>query len=181
MKIFAAVGGQPSVVVFSRGTIMAIAFSRSLRALGNDSFRPSLVAVAVTGALLVAWLAWFLLAPIPIYTSSATFTVQRGNTLAVTFPPETFTRLTIGQKATLRTNISGAPAVTYTGTVLDIDQPGRTRPGAAFVYFDTPEMLPDNLTGEVQVQVETLSPAALVLRAARQSTAALNANPAGLP
>ncbi len=38
---------------------MAIAFPRSIRALGNDRFRPSLVTLVLTILFLLAWFGWF--------------------------------------------------------------------------------------------------------------------------
>src|SRR5215472_9813355 len=46
---------------------MTIAFSRSLRSLEADSFRGSIRALLVVGALLLAWAAWFLFAQISLY------------------------------------------------------------------------------------------------------------------
>ena len=46
---------------------MPTSFSRSLRSLDADSFRGSLVGIAVGLSLLTAWLAWFFLARVALY------------------------------------------------------------------------------------------------------------------
>src|SRR6267142_4048263 len=51
---------------------MSTAFSRTARALANDGFRGSLVALTLAGLLLAAWLVWFLVAPIPRYEVTST-------------------------------------------------------------------------------------------------------------
>ena len=51
---------------------MATPFSRTLRSLDADSFRPQLAGVALVAALLMAWLAWLFLAAVPLYEISDT-------------------------------------------------------------------------------------------------------------
>ena len=51
---------------------MSTAFSRTARALTNDGFRGSFVALTCAILLLAAWLAWFFLAPIPRYEVTST-------------------------------------------------------------------------------------------------------------
>src|SRR5882757_6935872 len=51
---------------------MSTAFSRTARALANDGFRGSFVALTLAVVLLAAWLVWFLVAPIPRYEVTST-------------------------------------------------------------------------------------------------------------
>lgn len=51
---------------------MSTPFSRTLRSLQADAFRPSLIGMALVAALLLAWLAWFVLAEVSIYAVSQT-------------------------------------------------------------------------------------------------------------
>lgn len=49
---------------------MSAAFSRSMRSLALDSSRPSMIALLLVGALLAAWISWFLMARITVYEVS---------------------------------------------------------------------------------------------------------------
>jgi adhesin transport system membrane fusion protein len=49
---------------------MAVAFSRTTRALAADSARPALIAWCVAGTLLVLWLGWFTLGSVTVYEVS---------------------------------------------------------------------------------------------------------------
>jgi len=51
---------------------MSTAFSRTARALANDGFRGSFVALTLAVLLLAAWVVWFVAAPIPRYEVTST-------------------------------------------------------------------------------------------------------------
>ncbi len=147
---------------------MSIAFSRSIRSMNQDSFRPGLIGMSILMATLAAWMVWFFLARIPIYESSREFRVQQDGALSVTFPPDTLARILPGQKATLRlAATAGQAEQTLSAEVLRIPA---NRQGAVEIYlFSTVEALHQpGLSGEVRVEVEIVSPAVLALRSARQ-------------
>jgi hypothetical protein len=58
---------------------LATPFRRSLRSLHNDGFRLTGLALALAGALVLAWGAWFVLARVSVYavTSDARLEVGR--------------------------------------------------------------------------------------------------------
>lgn len=152
---------------------MAIDFPRSIRALGNDRFRPSLVTLMITSLLLVAWFGWFFFAPIGQYETSNNFKIGRNGSVTVTLPTATVSRVQTGQNATLQLNPSAGASTTYNGQVLRIPNNGTT----AELYFRELAQVPANAQGTVQIEVETTTPAALLLQAIRQSAASLNASP----
>jgi hypothetical protein len=158
--------------------MMALAFPRSLRALGNDRFRPSLVMLFITAGLLLLWLGWFFLGQIPIYASSSTFRVARNGMVNATFPSATLTQIETGQKATLEVTAPAASSGLYVGDVLEVsDQPEtqtQAQNGNVQLYFEELITPTADITGTIQVEADSVSPAALLLRAVRQSTAALN-------
>jgi multidrug resistance efflux pump len=49
---------------------MSIAFSRSLRSLGSDTFRPSILLIGLIALLLASWAIWLWFAKISIYSTS---------------------------------------------------------------------------------------------------------------
>ena len=57
---------------------MSISFSRSMRSLAVDSFRPSLLGFIISAILLVAWLAWFFMARVSVYELSDTARLEVG-------------------------------------------------------------------------------------------------------
>ncbi|HVF88899.1 MAG TPA: HlyD family efflux transporter periplasmic adaptor subunit [Blastocatellia bacterium] len=51
---------------------MSISFSRSMRSLAVDNFRPSVLGFIISAILLVAWFAWFFFARVSVYELSDT-------------------------------------------------------------------------------------------------------------
>lgn len=143
---------------------MALAFPRSLRSLKQDDYRPSLITLGVTIVLVVAWSIWFFLAAIPMYEASTNFSVQRDGSIQVSFADAVLTRLKVGSPAILEVTRS-AGVSKFNGTVMDIVPSNRTRSGAAYIVFDTGKLLAPDTVGKLQVQVENVSPAQLLLRA----------------
>lgn len=143
---------------------MALAFPRSLRSLKRDSFRPSLITLSITIVLVVAWCVWFLFSAIPMYEASTNFSVQRDGSLQVSFGDNILKRLQAGSPATLEIKQSGG-VTKYNGTVMDILPSNRTRTGAAYIIFDTGKLLKPDTQGQVQIQIESITPAQLLLRA----------------
>ncbi len=149
---------------------MAIDFPRSIRALGNDRFRPSLVTLIITSLLLLAWLGWFFLVPIAQNESITNFKIGRNGSVTVTLPAAAVSGVHVGQNATLQLNSENK---TYTGQVLRVPNSGTT----AELYFRELARVPADAQGTVQVEVGTSTPATLLLQAIRQSAASLNAAP----
>jgi hypothetical protein len=156
---------------------MAISFPRSLRALGSDRFRPSLVTLCITSLLLLVWFAWFWFASIPQYETSADLRVGRNGSVNVTLPAAARARVQPGQKATLTLVPPGQRAM-YNGEVLRV----RETDGTAELYFPELAQFPMRSRATVQIEIETRTPASLVLDAVRQSAASLGtASPTTTP
>ncbi len=150
---------------------MAIPFSRSTRALRTDSFRPSLAGLLFAMVLLGVWAAWFFLARITLYEASQTARITRGGMVLADFPPETLGRIRSGQLALLRLDGSiGDQVGTIPALVMDVvDQEERVRVELyALVDGPTLVLLREGLTGRVEVEVEHVSAATLVMRAPGQ-------------
>lgn len=170
---------------------MAIAFPRSLRALNNDRYRPSLFALGITTGLLLVWLGWFFFGRISIYESTTTFTLKRGGIVSAVFTPEQLERIEPEQKATLRVNDSDDSSTTFEGQVSKVVPARGETPGTAEIVLENAPAPPsssnsgqgaESVEGEVQVEVETILPATLLLRAVRQAAPSLApAAPAAQP
>lgn len=147
---------------------MAVRFSRSLRSLDTDRGIVSYIVLACAAILIVAWLIWFFFAPITLYETSNTFTVRRDGVLLVQFDEPALTRIRAGQTAimipTVATDGFAAP---MEAEVLAIPASANRRDGIVQVYLYMNGMPPANLTGEVRIRVEAVSPFTLILRSQR--------------
>lgn len=158
---------------------MATAFSRSLRAIEADRGRRALWGTLLAAALLAAWLAWFALARVTLLevtdaawleadTQGADAPALKGVAL---FAPDALGRIEPGQPAQLhprgstRPTYGSFPAVV--DRVLGLDESGQVR--VELTLGLEPGTAPALRAGQpatVEIEVERLSPAALVLRAA---------------
>lgn len=152
---------------------MSIPFSRSMRSLNTDSFRPSLVGLFFAIVLLTAWAAWFFLARVTLYEISQTARVTKEGMVVADFPPEALGRIRPGQPALLRFGGDvGDQAGTIPAIVANVTnqaREGRVRVELfALVDAAFPGPLQEGLTGQVEIEVEHVSPATLVVRASGQ-------------
>jgi len=152
---------------------MSIAFSRSMRSLKADSFRPALVGLLVAMALLTAWIAWFFLARITLYETGQIVHTTKGGIVVAEFPSETLGRIQYGQPALLRLDGTiGDQARTIPAIVTNVAS--QSQEGCvevklfAPVNATAPVPLQDGLTGQVEIEVEHVSPATFVMRASGQ-------------
>ena len=141
---------------------MAIAFSRSMRSLELDSrSRGGLWVMAVAAIVLAAWTTWFLRARIAQYerTDHATIeTIAGGRWRAVAwFPASALGRIRAGQPARVYFQTSALAAAVAV-------PPGSASP--AILDIEASAKLQNDLPAIAEVQVENLTPAALLLRAA---------------
>lgn len=147
---------------------MAVRFSRSLRSLDADRGIASYIVLACAITLIVAWLIWFFFAPITLYETSSTFTVQRDGVLLVQFDDSALTRIRPGQTAimipTVKTDGFAAP---IEAEVLATPASTNRRDGVVQVYLYMSGRPPAELTGEVRIRVEDVSPFTLILRSQR--------------
>ena len=161
---------------------MPIAFSRSMRSLNNDSFRPSVVGLTVSILLLAAWAAWFLLARITVYETGQIVTVAEDGAVTASFSSKAIGRIHQGQPALLRFDgASPGPAHPVRAIVTDVNSPttGERNLVNLFALPSGTSVTPlqDNLTGKVDIEIDHLSPAALVVRASEQAIDARVASP----
>jgi hypothetical protein len=150
---------------------MSLSFSRSMRSLQGDSFRPSLATLIVASVLIVAWFAWLVFASVTLYETSQDWELQRDGSLIVHFPEEAVARLRPGQRATLEIQINPNHAPQQLQAIV-ADTPSRTQNRLA---SDTVKVsllsgpLPAAATsGTVKIAVETVTPLTLITRATGQ-------------
>ena len=144
---------------------MSLQFSRSLRSLRIDSYRASRVGLILAILVMAALIAWFFLAKVTLYETSSSISFTDDGRLVAVFSPESLKRIRQGQSAILRVNLgTDQPAVTLPALVFDM----ATDANQVEFLIMSPEM-PQNLSkeklsGQIEVEVEYITPAQLVLR-----------------
>lgn len=152
---------------------MSISFSRSMRSLQSDSFRPSLATLVIASIFIIAWFAWLVFAPITIYATSQDLELQRDGSLIVHLPVESVARLRPGQRGTLEIPaLPGQSAREIPVVIADV--PMRTQNHLAADTIKVTSLAgpfpPTATSGTVKIAVETVSPLMLITRAAEQVT-----------
>ncbi len=151
---------------------MSAPFSRSMRALEIDSFRPSLLGLLCATLLFVAWLVWFFWAPLGLYQVSETARVVSETQASATFSPNALGRIQPGQGAQLR--LTAFPAVQYGTVPARVARIAQGLPGdplqVEFTLMPAASSIPlqPGLLGTMEVEVERISPAILLLRVSGQ-------------
>ena len=86
---------------------MTVPFSRSLRSLGIDSFRASLIGMILAVLIVFALIAWFFLAKVTLYEYSSSITFNEDGRIYAEFSSEAMPRLRPGESAILRITLPG--------------------------------------------------------------------------
>lgn len=150
---------------------MSIAFSRSTGALQADSHRTALVSLIVAIPLILIWIAWFFLATIAMRETSNQLSPGNLDEVNAVFAAESGANIQQGQDALLRlTDEFGqeriVPAIVSRVTPANDGQLSvQLAPQPNFIEN---EPLPEPLVGQAEIEIEQITPAVLVLRAAGQ-------------
>ncbi|MBI3536569.1 MAG: hypothetical protein HY070_03245 [Chloroflexi bacterium] len=146
---------------------MSISFSRSMRSLKNDSMRPSIIALIIALSILGAWGAWFAFTELPQFETSGDWQIQRDGSILAKFSPEAMTRILPGQAAELNLRVSGKRTpTTVRARVMETANRAQNRLAPETVRLALTGELPKSYEGgDVQIEVERLSPLLLVMRA----------------
>ncbi len=148
---------------------MAIPFSHSTRSLEADSFTTSLISLILAMTLLLAWNGWFFLARVTLYEVGSIVRVDEDDMVIAKFPPSSQGQILPRQTAIIRLNVPSEiepiiiPAM-VTGVM------GENGQVELYAFWnDQPMVNPQaGLTGQVEVEVEYVSPATLVMRTTGQ-------------
>lgn len=142
-----------------------------MRSLDTDTARTRLVGLVVIALLLGVWLAWALLSRVTVYEVTSQASLTGASTVVAQFSPAVQGRIQPGQPARLR--LDSYPWLQY-GTVPAVvtTVPRAPRDGWLEIRLTIAEEPPApitldfGMTGVVEVAVEQVSPAELLLRAA---------------
>ncbi len=163
---------------------MSLSFARSTRALRTVRPYPALTILVIAIILLGLWAAWFFWAPITLYETGQIVGATRRGTLVAAFPEQARLRVKQGQLAVLRPQanlaqqVQGIPAMVMTVQNKVVDGQIQVDLAPLLDRQSNSDLLKD-FQGQVEVEVEHISPAQMVWRAAGQGvdTAAVLVNP----
>lgn len=149
---------------------MSISFSRSTRSITNDSFRPSLVALAIGIIFLFAWGGWMTFSRIPVYDSSTDIRLGRDGSITAKFSADQFAEIRAGQDATV---IGTAPEEIYRAQVMEVANrsSNRMEPNTVRLHVYASPPLKET-PREVKIQVGQISPLTLLARTSEKVTGA---------
>ena len=159
---------------------MATPFERSMRSLEVSDPRKLIVALITTILLLVLWLLWFFLARITIYQISQPIDITESEVIIAKFPLEASQVLKPGQVANLIIDGNiGVDLGPISGSVAQISREAEVGIVEVSIFMNW-EQVPQlyslsnlvDLTGKIQIEVEQVSPATMVIRAANSAVAA---------
>ena len=150
---------------------MSISFSQTMRSLETDTARTRVVWLFVIALLLGVWLAWGFWSRVTLYEVAHQASLTGGTTVVARFSPAIQGRIQPGQMARLR--LDSYPWLQYGSVPAVVTTVPRTpRDGWLEVRLNIsaepapPITLDYGMTGAVEVAVEQVSPAELLLRAA---------------
>jgi len=140
-------------------------FSQTMRSLGADRARLSLIGVFTLMLLVLLWLAWFFLAPIPLYESSGPLRIPLEEGIMIDFPAEYYERIKPGQAAVLYLEANGDRAeMSLPATVIDItaDQDDGIQVWLMPDLDDPSFYYQDNIVKQVDIEVSHITPVLLI-------------------
>jgi hypothetical protein len=140
-----------------------------MRSLHTDSFRPMLVTLAIAITLVTAWLAWFFLARITIYEAGHIVGITPDGAVVADFPTATAEHIRVGQPAVLRLQGTQAGQNRAVPAVVSDVTPQRRADRVRVTLFalledNVPLVFPEGLAGNVEIEVEQVSPAEMITR-----------------
>jgi len=149
---------------------MAIPFSYSVRSLEADSFSSSLVGLLITVSLFLVWSGWFFMARVTIYEVGQIVEINPNGAVIANFPIEAQRRLKPRQKALIRFNTpQGSESMTVPAIVTNGKNENGQMEIELYAFWNTTLFEPQpSLSGQVEVEIEHVSPFNLVTHTTQQ-------------
>ena len=155
---------------------MSTSFSRSIRTLQTETSGGSTGLLLLVVLLLAAWLAWAVLAQVPMYAMAETAELTSNTQAVAHFPPDALLRIQPGQSGLLR--LDDFPWGEYGTVQVSVVEVGEELQDGRFQVelrlepeADSLIPLQSGLTGSVEIEVEQLSPITILLRTTGQRVA----------
>lgn len=150
---------------------MTVPFSRTLRSMNLDTFRATWIGLILALLLVAALIGWFFLATVTLYEYSSSVTFQPDGHIYAVFPEEAMPRLRVGQNGLLKLSLTdgqGQNQISLPVLVVG-KQPSQNQVEVLVMQGDVPAGIsPEELSAQLEVAVEEISPGRLVMRASGQ-------------
>lgn len=162
---------------------MSISFTQSMQALHADHGRAALWGIAIALLFLCLWLLWFLTPSLTIYAHGQLTKLTRSGTLVAEVAAQESTYLQAGQVAYLYPAGASTTNAGLRATVLEVITNDKSNQVQITLYPDDNSDLAaqfgKGITGEVEVAVQTISPALLLWQTLNnwQGTSAVTLHP----
>ncbi len=145
---------------------MSTPFARSIRSLKADNRTFTNVGAAIMMLLILAWLAWFGLAQIRFYETGEVRKITAQGIIVANFSPGSMERIQAGQEAFFYAYNGGQPRP-IPAVVVDVTPAeGRVRLLLQVEAAAFGTIFQNGAAGQVEVVVEQVSPAVLVMHTA---------------
>ena len=145
---------------------MSLPFSRSIRSLEIDSYRASRVGMLLAILIMILIFLWFFLAKITIYEFSSQLEFIGNDRISAVFPEEPIKKIKTGQPAIVNLDLGpDLPRASLPAFVIDLDKDQGTV--ELIIISEQLQQIPlsEDITGQVQVEIEYVTPATLIRRA----------------
>ena len=136
-------------------------YPNTIRSLNGNRTRSWLLVLIFALSLLLAWWLWFFLAQITFTEVSQNARVVSGNIIVADFDEKALAKIRLGQAAFVYVDDEVGLPGTIPAMVADIER----EEGEVQFVVEVEAIREEELIGQVEVEVEYLSPARLVLRA----------------
>lgn len=144
---------------------MSIQFSRSMRALRLDSFRATRIGLIFAIFIMLALILWFFLARVTLYEVSNSVEMAADGKVLVAFSKEARARLRPGMPAILRLSQGpDQPVLTLPAVIWNLPREGEKVELMVLADGLPVDLQQGEISGQVDVEVEYITPAELVLR-----------------
>jgi hypothetical protein len=136
-----------------------------MRVLQLDSFRAARIGLLLAALNMAILVIWFFTAKVTLYEVSTEIALGDSDRIIASFPKESLARVRVGQPAWLRVDLGAEqPSLKLPALVYEIQ---RDQNKVVFVVLanESPvNYLAEKPSGQVEVEVEYITPAELVLR-----------------
>lgn len=137
-------------------------YPRTIRYLNADTARPWLIALGFAVLLMLLWVIWFFFAQITFTVQSESAHLYEGNIIVADFSQQALQKIARGQSAFVYVDDHVGQPEMIAAIVSEVNREEQE----VQLIVQSGSLKEENLTGKVEVEVEHLSPARIVLRAA---------------
>lgn len=150
-----------------------------MQSLHADRGQATLWGLGITGLFLLLWLIWFLTPSLTIYAHGYVVKLTRSGTLVAELPVEESAHLQVGQAAYIHSSDAPSPQHRLKAIVSEVATRANAQNQIQITLYpmddtDLDQYVAHGATTEVEVEVEIISPARMLLQTLGQGHATQN-------